>query len=98
MLCAQFYGLSKFMMLFIKNLVVALNLKGDYEIHYVFCTILWFGTFQMVRSRAYIFDDAFNLKSHCNIFEVDYETVLCAQFHGLKIVHMVVVSHAYYSI
>ncbi len=45
----------------------------------------------------YFFDDVFNLEFHCSTFELDYEIVLCAQFHGLRIVHMVVVSHAYYS-
>jgi hypothetical protein len=47
--------------------------------------------------KAYFLDDAFNLKSHHNTFEMDCGTMLCAQFHGLKIVHMVVVSHAYCS-
>ncbi len=51
----------------------------------------------VVISITYLLDDAFNLKSHCSTFEVDYETILCAQFHGLKIVHMAIVSHAYYS-
>jgi hypothetical protein len=60
----------------------------------------WFhglGTVRVVIvSKLYLLDDAFDLKFHCNTFEVDYEIMLCVQFHGLRIVHMVVVSRAYY--
>lgn len=40
------------------------------------------GTIHMVVvSKSYLLDDAFNLEFHCNTFKVDYEIVLCAQFH-----------------